>query len=297
MIGHTDSATYSNTGQAVDKWTAESVREMVMDCSRRGREDGDGCWHIEGEPQHWQRLADELNRVTAEATAEEGSIRVPVGSSTWTVKKVCELLERNTYADGRTTEYDSLGNGYEVNVYSTDYQAIADELNEACTKSYIVADATGQNPSSHEDESDNHVSFGGRKVTFDAEDVLKLLHRNQDCTDATAYYFNQHGLQAIAATLSGDKSRISERLRGVASDMRNIGASSMTPHELFAYWAREVDKAADLAATLGEVDEGCYLMRDGKKFPVELDYGFVGIMPIAITVGWFRYLLEVSNGE
>lgn len=53
--------------------------------------------------------------------------------------------------------------------------------------------------------------------------------------------------QAITATLGGDKNRISERLRGVASDMRNIGASSMTPHELFAYWAREVDKAADLA--------------------------------------------------
>ena len=52
-----------------------------------------------------------------------------------------------------------------------------------------------------------------------------------------------------------------------------------------------------IAATLGETDESCYIMRDGKKFPVELDYGFVGIMPIAITVGGFRYLLEVPNGE
>lgn len=52
-----------------------------------------------------------------------------------------------------------------------------------------------------------------------------------------------------------------------------------------------------IAATLGESDEGCYLMRDGKKFPVELDYSFLGIMPISITVGGFRYLLEVPNGE
>ena len=52
-----------------------------------------------------------------------------------------------------------------------------------------------------------------------------------------------------------------------------------------------------IAATLGESDESCYLMRDGKKFPVELDCGFVGIMPIAITVAGFRYLLEVPDGE
>ncbi len=52
-----------------------------------------------------------------------------------------------------------------------------------------------------------------------------------------------------------------------------------------------------IAATLGEADEGCYLMRDGTKFPVELDYGFLGIMPITIKVGGFRYLLEVPDGE
>ena len=52
-----------------------------------------------------------------------------------------------------------------------------------------------------------------------------------------------------------------------------------------------------IAATLGEADEGCYLMRDGKKFSVELDCGFIGIMPITITVAGFRYLLEVPNGE
>ena len=52
-----------------------------------------------------------------------------------------------------------------------------------------------------------------------------------------------------------------------------------------------------IAATLGESDESCYLMCDRKKFPVELDCGFVGIMPIAITVAGFRYLLEVPDGE
>jgi hypothetical protein len=55
--------------------------------------------------------------------------------------------------------------------------------------------------------------------------------------------------------------------------------------------------ADELNATLGESDEGCYLMREGKKFPVELDYGFLGILPISIKVAGFRYLLEVPNGE
>lgn len=48
-----------------------------------------------------------------------------------------------------------------------------------------------------------------------------------------------------------------------------------------------------IAATLGEANEDeCYLMRHGEKFPVELDYGFIGIMPLAISVAGFRYVLE-----
>lgn len=58
-----------------------------------------------------------------------------------------------------------------------------------------------------------------------------------------------------------------------------------------------ITPAQAIAATLGETDNGCYLMRDGKKFSVELDYGFLGIMPIAITVGGLRYLIEVPNEE
>ena len=52
-----------------------------------------------------------------------------------------------------------------------------------------------------------------------------------------------------------------------------------------------------IAATLGEACEGCYLICDGKKFPVELDYGFTGLtpMPFAITVSGFRYSLEVPE--
>jgi len=71
--------------------------------------------------------------------------------------------------------------------------------------------------------------------------------------------------QAIAATLGTDD-RISERLRGIAYDMRNIGASSMTPRELFAYWAREVDKAADLAAMLGRGECEWVLEHSGTLF-------------------------------
>ena len=63
--------------------------------------------------------------------------------------------------------------------------------------------------------------------------------------------------------------------------------------------------AQAIAATLGNDGvgrtndgvDGCYLMRDGEKFPVELDYGFTGLMPIAIEVGGFRYLLEGPNEE
>lgn len=69
-----------------------------------------------------------------------------------------------------------------------------------------------------------------------------------------------------------------------------------TEVEAIAAWNTRTPEQA-IAATLGEADEGCYLMRDGKKFPVELDCGFIGIMPIAITVAGFRYLLEVPNGE
>ena len=62
--------------------------------------------------------------------------------------------------------------------------------------------------------------------------------------------------QAIAATLVSDASavRLAERLRSIADEMRNIGASSMTPHELLACYANDVDKVADslmFAATLG----------------------------------------------
>ena len=73
--------------------------------------------------------------------------------------------------------------------------------------------------------------------------------------------------QAIAVALSGDENRISERLRGIASNMRNIEALSMTPHELFAYWAREVDKVADLATMLG-VGE-CEIVTTEKWLPTE----------------------------
>ncbi len=53
--------------------------------------------------------------------------------------------------------------------------------------------------------------------------------------------------QAVAATLGAQADyRGVDRLRGIADDMRNIGASSMTPHELFAYWAGEIEKAIGL---------------------------------------------------
>ena len=35
-----------------------------------------------------------------------------------------------------------------------------------------------------------------------------------------------------------------EKLHEIAYEMRNIGASSMTPRELFAFWAMDIEKAA-----------------------------------------------------
>jgi len=62
--------------------------------------------------------------------------------------------------------------------------------------------------------------------------------------------------QAVAATLGSGTSaaRLAERLRGIANEMRDVGASSMTLHELLACYASDVEKVADLltfAATLG----------------------------------------------
>ena len=53
--------------------------------------------------------------------------------------------------------------------------------------------------------------------------------------------------------------RLAERLRSIADEMRSVGASSMTPHELLACYANDVDKVADslmFAATLGSESNG-----------------------------------------
>lgn len=56
--------------------------------------------------------------------------------------------------------------------------------------------------------------------------------------------------------------------------------------------------ADELNAELDKGENGeCYLVHEGKKYPAELDFGFLGMMPITITVGGFRYLAEVPNGE
>ncbi len=39
--------------------------------------------------------------------------------------------------------------------------------------------------------------------------------------------------------------RNTKTLREIAYEMKNIGASSMTPHELFRFWAKEIEKTAD----------------------------------------------------
>ena len=67
--------------------------------------------------------------------------------------------------------------------------------------------------------------------------------------------------QAIASTLGSDASaiRLAERLHGIADEMRSVGASTMTPHELLTCYASDVDKVADsltFAATRGSEING-----------------------------------------
>lgn len=86
--------------------------------------------------------------------------------------------------------------------------------------------------------------------------VGSKLYEAVDNFDGTLAVGNLTPEQAIAATLGSDASavRLAEKLRGIAEEMRNVGASSMKPHELLACYATEVDKVADLlkfAATLG----------------------------------------------
>ena len=67
--------------------------------------------------------------------------------------------------------------------------------------------------------------------------------------------------QAVAAMLGSDASaiRLAEWLHGITDEMRNVGASTMTPHELLTCYASDVDKVADsltFAATLGSEING-----------------------------------------
>lgn len=52
-----------------------------------------------------------------------------------------------------------------------------------------------------------------------------------------------------------DSRLLVNRLRCIADDMRGFGASTMTPHDVLAYFAGEVDKAADMADRTGASPE------------------------------------------
>ena len=77
--------------------------------------------------------------------------------------------------------------------------------------------------------------------------VGQKLYGAVDNLDGTLTVDNLTPEQAIAATLGSDASavRLAERLRSIAYEMRSVGASSMTPHELLACYANDVEKVAD----------------------------------------------------
>lgn len=97
------------------------------------------------------------------------------------------------------------------------------------------------------------------------------LYMATDDVDGTLTVDNLTPEQAIAATLGSDASavRLAERLRSTADEMRSVGASSMTPHELLACYANDVDKVADslmFAATLGG-GECKFVSSKGSEYP------------------------------
>ncbi|MBO7674694.1 MAG: hypothetical protein J6S63_06755 [Atopobiaceae bacterium] len=69
------------------------------------------------------------------------------------------------------------------------------------------------------------IDVDGEKHEYDADTLIALLEEFE-VRDASAV-------------------RLAERLRGIADEMRNVGASTMTPHELLACYASDVDKVAD----------------------------------------------------
>lgn len=96
--------------------------------------------------------------------------------------------------------------------------------------------------------------------------------------------------QAIAATLGG--ANVDDAL-ALLDEMNEQGRIE------YADYSQLHDAIADeLIAELGKSgNDKCYLVYEGKKYPAELDFGFLGMMPISITVGGFRYLVEVTNEE
>lgn len=94
-----------------------------------------------------------------------------------------------------------------------------------------------------------------------AEDAAANIRSNMQLVDSAMSGEMESFMNPYIATgeaVADFVDRLAEKLRGIADEMRSIGASTMTPHELLACYAREVDKVADslkFAATLGSDQE------------------------------------------
>ena len=161
------------------------------------------------------------------------------GSGTLTAEQVRNACEKHWH--DLPAEYD-MPEATALPEYSYDWQAIADELN-----------ATLGSDDEYEAKMDAllcHLTNG--KFSKSRQYSLDFM---KSCVDEE--YEMLYAKELADATLGAQADyRGVDRLRGIADDMRNIGASSMTPHELFAYWAGEIEKAIGLleyeqAATLG----------------------------------------------
>ncbi len=86
-----------------------------------------------------------------------------------------------------------------------------------------------------------------------------------------------------------DGVRIKFRQQGRGVIVSTCTEGTVTPEQAIA---------ATVGAEPNESDKSeCYLMYNGKRYPAVLDFGFLGLMPITIDVGGFRYLMEVPNEE
>ena len=101
---------------------------------------------------------------------------------------------------------------------------------------------------------DDRLAFLERKVNLQGDYIDKLTKEKnalftQNCEAATRHAGQMDAMQRKleAATLGRGEceecARTAKKMLEIANEMRHIGASSMTPHQLFCCWAHDIERA------------------------------------------------------